>query len=170
MRAETLEGGDMINGPPTALEEPPVPSPIHPHHPATHPSSNCILHQVWSPKKKTQVPIRVRSKLPKIIISDRFFCSFGFLVVLHGTFRILHSHDGWTMTPPSPTHTPPSLSLNVNSSKIRALERTLQESSEEVFTTSESDRLKKKNAKLLKIWGTHTEKLHLTWASESLPH
>lgn len=56
MRAETLEGGDMINGPPTALEEPPVPSPIHPHHPATHPSSNCILHQVWSPKKKNTSP------------------------------------------------------------------------------------------------------------------
>lgn len=161
MRAETLEGGDMINGPPTALEEPPVPSPIYPHHPPIHPPQLQLHPSPGLITKKTRSP-----KTRAFKVAENDFRQILFLWILGYASRdIPHSPQPWWLNydPPNPPHPPPSLSLNVNSSKFRALKRILQESLEEVFTTFESDRLKGKKCETAPfIWGTHTEKLHLT--------
>lgn len=129
MGAETLEGGDMINGPPTALGEaqtPPRPAAAHPHPIPSYsiPISTPVPSQPPSKRhhspglitKKTLQNRGVRSRQARHKQPHRKY-DFSQIPALgagrflrHRAFHILpFNDDGWTMT---------SL-RNVNSSQIR---------------------------------------------------
>lgn len=136
MGAETLEGGDMINGPPTALGEaqtPPRPAAAHPHpipsysipipalapsHPPSkrHHSPGLITHTQKKGKRNNLQNRRVHSRQARHDQPHQKY-DFGQIPALgagrflqHRAFHILpFNDDGWTMT---------SL-RNVNSSQIR---------------------------------------------------
>lgn len=134
MGAETLEGGDMINGPPTALGEaqtPPRPAAAHPHPipsysipistpvPSQPPSKRHHSPGLIAKKPKKKKPCKNRGVHSRQARHKQPHRKYDFSQIpalgagrflRHRAFHILpFNDDGWTMT---------SL-RNVNSSQIR---------------------------------------------------
>ena len=109
MGAETLEGGDMINGPPTVPERAQPPSSSTSSSSSSSPSSSSTYRipsyflQVSSKKKKKEkkalnvflkvAPCSGRNAVPS--------CVRRFRHLLKRTYHILHSDGEWTMTSPN---------------------------------------------------------------------